>query len=121
MLKFDGSANFDKEESFYDLKGELQDVKLAKLGLLETDSSASLSTSFNINFKGNTIDQIEGSILIDSTTFYYLDQFYFMDSLRIYSLKDTYDPSIKYLNIYSDYMAAHVKGNYNLQELPPVI
>jgi hypothetical protein len=116
--KFDGSANFDKEESFYDLKGELQDVKLAKLGLLETDSSASLSTSFNINFKGNTIDQIEGSILIDSTTFYYLDQFYFMDSLRIYSLKDTYDPSIKYLNIYSDYMAAHVKGNYNLQELP---
>ena len=115
---FIGNISFDSINPYFNFIADLREVKLARLGLLSIDSSASLSTTVHMNFTGSQLDSIMGEIDIDSTRFYYMGNTYEMDSLHLLSSKPTDNSSEKSLSISSDFLNGGIKGEYSLLQLP---
>jgi hypothetical protein len=118
---FTGNIRFDSIAPYFDFIADFKNVKLAKLGLMAIDSSASLSTSFHMNFTGSQLDSIIGEIDIDKTQFYYQGKGYFMDSLHILSSRLNTGPIKKSLTISSDFLNGGIKGDYNLKQFPEAL
>jgi len=114
---FSGLIDFDKKHPKFDFKARLKDVKLSQLGIVDADSSASLSSNIQINFIGSRIDDFEGEVLIDSTEFYYVDKNYVMDSLHIYSIKNHTESNRDQIKIHSDYINGELTGNYSFENI----
>lgn len=115
---FRGLINFDSLNPVFDFDAKLRDVKLAQLGLISIDSSASLSTNIHMNFSGNEIDSFLGNINIDSTDFYYLGENYLMDSLYIISKIEEDIEEAKSIKVSSDFLNGGIEGVYNLAKFP---
>ena len=115
---FKGLINFNTDNPEFDFVAKLNHVKLADLGLLDIDPTASLSTNVHMNFTGNRLDQFEGLIEVDSTTFEYMDEVYFMDSLYIYSHKSTNADIQDTIRMGSDFINGEIIGKYTLEGLP---
>lgn len=118
---FVGNISFDSLDPYFDFVANLQGVKLAKLGLLPIDSSASLSTRVHMNFTGSQLDSIIGEINIDSTSFFYAGETYIMDSLHILSSRLSDSSFEKTLSISSDFLNGKIKGKYSLLQLPEAV
>ena len=118
---FIGKIHFDAINPDFDFELNLNKVKLADLGLLPIDSSASLSTKIHVNFKGSRIDSIIGNILIDDTKFDYLGQSYRVDSLYLNALKLPGVENLRRFNISSDFLNGDLKGSYRLIHIPQII
>lgn len=116
--QFVGNINFDTINPSFDFVASFKDVKLAKLGLIDVDSSANLSTKVHMNFTGGDLDTFIGSISVDSTSFNYKGEYYFMDSLHIKSQELIGLERTKSLSISSDYLNGGLTGNYYLHQLP---
>ncbi len=117
---FRGLINFDSVNPTFDFEAKLRNVKLAKLGLLSIDSSASLSTNIHMNFTGNEVDSFLGKIEVDSTVFDYTGKNYTMDSLHIQSQLDEELEEAKSISVRSDFLNGSIKGVYNLAKFPQV-
>lgn len=114
---FIGIIQLDSINPSFDFIAKFKDVKLAQLALLDIDSSASLSTNVHMNFTGNEIDSFLGMINVDSTSFSYMEEFYTMDSLHIFSgINDSIENN-KYVQLSSDFINGEITGNYNLRYL----
>ncbi len=111
---FTGNIDFDSIDPYFDFIANFQQVKLASLGLIDIDSSASLSTSIHMNFTGLELDSIIGEVNIDHTGFQYMGELYKMDSLHILSSKTIDGLQEKTLSISSDFLNGEIKGKYNL-------
>jgi len=114
---FSGSIQLDPLNPAFDFVARFKDVKLAQLGLLDIDSSASLSTRLHMNFTGAEVDSFIGFISLDSTKFLYQNVNYTMDSLYILSENMDLTSNKKHIKISSDFINGDLKGNYNLQYL----
>ncbi len=114
---FNGVANFDTLQPYFDFKADFKDVKLAQLKLLDIDPSANLSSKISMNFTGDRLDKFDGNILVDSTQFFYNDKNYFLDSLHIYSIRTPLDKVKSQILVRSDYLNGYIKGNYSLESL----
>lgn len=115
---FKGLINFNSENPEFDFVANLKHVKLADLGLLDIDTTASLSTNVHMNFTGGQLDQFEGLIAIDSTTFEYMGETYFMDSLYLYSHKNNTSTIQDTIRLGSDFLNGEIVGKYTLEGLP---
>lgn len=115
---FRGLINFDSLNPIFDFDAKLRHVKLAQLGLITIDTSASLSTNIHMNFSGNEIDSFLGNINIDSTEFDYLGEKYLMDSLHIISKRDEDLEETKSIVVSSDFLNGGIQGVYNLAKFP---
>lgn len=115
---FRGLVNFDSLHPVFDFDAKLREVKLAQLGLISIDTSASLSTNIHMNFSGNEIDSFLGHINIDSTNFSYLGENYLMDSLHIISKLDDRLEEVKSIRVSSDFLNGGIEGVYNLAKFP---
>ncbi|NOR86007.1 MAG: hypothetical protein GQ527_00215 [Bacteroidales bacterium] len=116
-MKFLGNISFDSINPFFDFEANFANVKLAKLGLIPVDSSASLSTIVRMNFIGASLDDFIGKISIDSTDFSYLNESYSMDSLYILSEFISEEKVQKSISVSSDFINGGIKGDYVLAEL----
>lgn len=114
---FVGTIQLDSANPSFDFIAKFKDVKLAKLDLMDIDSSASLSTNVHMNFTGNEIDSFIGQILIDSTYFKYQDVTYEMDSFHVISGNSKDIENEKFIHISSDFLNGELSGNYNLRYL----
>lgn len=115
---FRGLINFDSLHPVFDFDARLRHVKLAQLGLLAIDSTASLSTNIHMNFTGNEVDSFLGEIHIDSTEFNYQGEDYLMDSLYVVSRLDEDLEEAKSISISSDFINGGIEGVYNLAKFP---
>jgi len=118
---FIGKINFDSINPEFNFELNLHDVKLGKLGLLEVDSSASLSSKISVNFKGSRIDSIIGGVLIDKTRLAYKGQEYKIDSLYLKALKLPDVEDGRQFIVSSDFLNGVVKGTYRLIHIPQII
>ena len=118
---FIGKIRFDSLNPDFDFELNLNDVKLAKLGLIPVDSSANLSTKIHMNFRGSRIDSVIGRIAIEDTKLEYIGDVYSLDSLYIDVSKPFSDNDNRVLKVNSDFLNGEVKGIFRLSQMTKTV
>ncbi len=84
-LDFTGSIDLSKSVAEYDFTATIEDAKLARLNLIKRDTSSVLNTSATIKLKGNTIDDLSGTIKLGTSSYTEKNENIRLDSLVLYS------------------------------------
>lgn len=116
-LDFNGMLDFSGELPVINLESKVDKLKLTKLHFLDLagDSLSSLSTELELNFEGDNIDNIQGTITAENTTYTYKGENYKLDK---FTLTNTAEKSgRKTMKISSDYLDADVSGNFMFNDL----
>jgi len=113
-LEFDGSIALNEDLPKYQFKASIEHLRPKQLHLLERDSSASLSTQVNFNFKGNSIDDVVGHAGL--TDFYFVENGEEVILKRVDFLAVT-DGRDKTLALTSDNINLQITGEYYFAEV----
>ncbi|MCB2220001.1 MAG: translocation/assembly module TamB [Bacteroidetes bacterium] len=115
-LDFSGTLDYRDQIPTYNFTARIEDAYLDQINFISRDTSARLSTTLTINFLGDEIDNMQGIIVLDSTTYREGDTDIFMDDFTLSITRD----STKYgiIRLYSDLVDANMEGKFKLQELP---
>ena len=108
-LTFDGSIALNEDLPKYQFKASIEHLRLKQLHLMDRDSSASLTTEVNFNFKGNSLDNFVGHAG--------LSDFYFIENGNDVTLKRVdfiavTDGKNKTLALTSDNINLQITGEY---------
>ncbi len=116
-LDFDGMVDISDTLPAFNFTARIYLADLFKLKLLKRDSVEVLSANVSVGFKGTNLDNIDGSITIDSAD--YLEGFKHitMDHFALLTRQDT--ASGKSYHLQSDYVDADVTGDFSFRELIP--
>lgn len=127
--KWDGTVQIDDENIRMDLKGlfdfskklpefnftmNLIKSNLYKLNIDRTDSTAALSMSLTANFKGNSIDNLDGEIKLLNSNFIKYDK---QLKLGNFTIKTYIENNLPVINLQTDFFDANLKGRYSLTGL----
>ena len=115
FLDFNGLIDHSKQIPAYDFQATIRDAFLYKLNLFEHNPTAVLSTNLNINFTGSDLDNYNGFIQIDSTSYYQDEKNYFLDKIFLESQKISEDR--KHIELKSDYIDADLTGKFLFKDL----
>ncbi len=108
-----GSVNLAAKEPFLSADAKVEYINLKNLGL--TKENLRLSGIFNLNFKGDNIDNFLGSARIYKATLFKDSTKMSFDSLTLVSLMDGND---KVLTLESNEVQARLRGQFKVLELP---
>jgi len=114
-LNFDGIIDFSEELPDFNFTARLDKVRLDKLNLSGNERKSELSTSIEFQFKGNTIDNLAGSMQMEYTK--YIDgekEFNLDDLLLVITQRNN---GTKSLRMRSDYVDADITGTYTFMDL----
>ena len=115
-IQINGIFNLTKKIPSLNLQASVRNFRPNKLNLSDKYVDSDISFNFNANFKGNTMDDIEGIIHMDSLIMHAPDnQGYSLDSFKLQAIQDTNE---KILQIESPFMDMIVRGNYSYQTIP---
>lgn len=113
---FQGSIDVHPELPVFNFSSSIRSAKLAKLNLLKgRDESSELTAELNINMTGNTIDNAQGTILIEEVN--YVENEHKIHSERIF-LESVFT-SQRSLTLESDLADAKLKGIFSLSTFIP--
>ncbi|MBI9039246.1 MAG: translocation/assembly module TamB domain-containing protein [Bacteroidales bacterium] len=116
---FDGIVDFKQKLPVFNFSSKIRNAKLYDLNILSHNPNIDFSSNLLINFVGSSIDDIFGSINIDSTKYYEDNKLFYLDHFALITLNDT---SVnKNINLKSDIVDAEIKGDFLLTELFPSI
>ena len=109
-----GMFDFSNKLPEFDFTLNLAKANLFNLNFNKTDSSSFISMLLTANFRGNTIDNIDGEIkLLNSNFIKYNNNLELYDfSIRTYN-----DKSLPVLSLHTDFVDAEIKGYYNFATL----
>lgn len=107
-----GSINFSRSDPEFNLNASVGRLNLKNLGF--TNDSISLTGNFNLDFKGNNIDNFLGSAKIYNAILLDKDQHLSFDSLAINS---SVQYGKKYLSVQTNELEATLNGNFKILEL----
>jgi len=93
----------------YNFIAKIQDADLVNLHLLDSDSIMLLSSSIDLEFSGNDIDNITGRLAINKTS-YYNGSYYFMDN---FTASVSEKSGIKDVNVDCDFFDFFCSGIIN--------
>ncbi len=116
-LVFDGTMNFSDSIPAFDFTSTIRYADLFKLKLLERDSILYLATKIKVDFTGSNLDNIDGTIKIDSTVYREGAKMITMDHLALFTSTD--DQKHKSYKLTSDFVDATVYGDFNFSEILP--
>lgn len=110
-----GSFNTAQTIPVFNLTASIKNFRPHNLNLSERYTDTDISMNLTANFSGNNLDNIEGSIDLDSLLMIAPDDYYFMENLNITSLKTEEKRKI---TITSDFMNGKIEGEINFATLP---
>ncbi len=115
MLHFNGSLDLSDSLPAFDFKADLKNAMLTRLNLWDRDTSSRLSTHMNLNFKGNTLDNLLGSLQFENTVYQEKGQTLYMKQfvLQTQALKN----NGKKMTLSSDFADAIFSGQYTFDDL----
>lgn len=118
-LKLDFNGLVDLSDSLpafnFDLK--LNHAQLFTMNLLKRDSLEDLSAHIKVDFTGNSIDNIEGAIHIDSTRYREGNDTIRMNHLSLLTSRD--EKNNKSYHLLSDFVDADISGNFYFSDMIP--
>jgi len=110
---FVGKLDFNAPVPEFDFELNLKQANLVALNIDHSYEKSMLSMELNANFKGNSIDNLNGNIWVDEGQ--YLNEY---DTLQLNSLSvSTYYDDVAHLWVRSDFADAHIAGNYSFLTL----
>jgi len=118
-VKFDGSLNLKHSVPTFNLQALVNKFQPHKLNLSDKYIDSDISFKLKADFKGKSIDTIDGYIKLDSLVMNAPDeQGYSLDSMKLIAGQDT---DKKFLKIESPFLQAMIQGNYSYQTIPTSI
>jgi len=115
-LDFNGSLDYGQSVPAYNFTAIVRDAYLDRINLVDRHPSSRLSTTLNINFMGDNIDNTQGIIILDSTVYEENDKQYTMDDFTLSITRDL--TTYAFIRLYSDILDATIEGQYTLRHLP---
>ena len=117
-FNFNGMADFTQELPIVNGTLDISRLHLGDLNLSETYSDAHLSGKLTVNGSGNSLDNINGYLYVDSLLFERTstDRSLMMRQLRV--LAETGEQEKTNFKINSDFLNANLSGYYKFSRLP---
>ncbi len=110
---FVGKLDFNAPVPEFNFELMLESANLKALNIDHNYEKSTLSMVLNANFKGNSIDNLDGNIWVAEGQ--YLNEH---DTLPLNSLSiSTYYDDVAHLRVHSDFADAHIAGNYSFLTL----
>ncbi|MCX6266935.1 MAG: translocation/assembly module TamB domain-containing protein [Bacteroidetes bacterium] len=116
-LDFNGLIDMSDTLPDFNFTMKINYAQLFDLNLLKRDSTETLATRIKVNFKGTTIDNIDGSIVIDSSVFTEGNKLITMEHLSLLTMQDT--AAGKSYHLQSDFIDADIAGEFSFSALIP--
>jgi hypothetical protein len=109
-----GMFDFRNKLPEFDFTLNLNKANLYNLNFDKSDTSSSASMLLTANFKGNTIDNIDGEIKLLNSNFVK-----YGNNLELYdfSIRTYKDNNLPVLSLHTDFVDAEIKGYYNFASL----
>ncbi|MDD5696347.1 MAG: translocation/assembly module TamB domain-containing protein, partial [Bacteroidales bacterium] len=132
--KFNGKVNIDDPyihlafAGLIDLKGKIPQfdfsakiggARLHDLGLIDFDTLGILTTQMNIQFGSKSIDSTFGHLALENTEFITSHSTFTMD--RFHLAASQQGPSVKSIELESDYVDGYLKGDFLLARLKSML
>ncbi|MCK9616631.1 MAG: translocation/assembly module TamB domain-containing protein [Lentimicrobiaceae bacterium] len=107
---FTGLVDFNDTLPVFNFVSNIQHAKLNKLQLTQRDSLSELNTSMACNFRGNTIDNLQGELRFDNTSYTENGKIYHMEhlGLKTENIRD----NNRTLVLASDFVDATFSGKF---------
>lgn len=112
QLNFDGTVNLNPALPVFNFNANIRNAKLHALKLFK--DSLKVDANFSTNFKGNNLNNIEGSLLINHVQLNNVKGTYNIDSIQ---LQAQGTGKARALTINSDIFDASIKGQYDLNSI----
>lgn len=115
-LDFNGIIDYSENIPSYKFTSVIKNAKLQNINLAERDSSMTFSTTMNINLIGDKLDNMQGILILDKTTYVEEETTY---KMKDFTLSITRDSSrYAMIRLFSDIADASIEGTYSLYDLP---
>lgn len=115
-VKAEGIFQHQGKNSVFNFKARMDNIRLDKLNLTDKYESPELSLAVNADFTGNNIDNIEGSVTVDSFSFKTTPKDFFLNQLKV--VASGYDNN-RNLRVSSDIINGEVNGMYSFTTIVP--
>lgn len=115
-LKADGLFEHQGKNSVFNFTVDVRHFRPDKLHLLQTYEEPDITFKLNADFTGNNIDNLEGSIRLDSLSFLTAPSRFFLRGLEIVASGHSAD---RRLSIASDIVHGEVTGAYSFTTIVP--
>ncbi len=118
-LTLNGIADFSKKQNVYNFKTDVNYANFNELNLFKKDAVSILKGGISFDFKGNTLDELEGQIKFNDASYTNLENIYFFKDFVIGS---NFEDKIRTIDINStDIISGKLKGDFKLRELPDLV
>jgi hypothetical protein len=113
-----GLLNFKNKMPEFDFKLNIADANLFKLNFDKLDSSSRVTLLLTSNFKGNSIDNLDGEIKLLNSRFRKYSNNLELNDFSIKTYKDSNGPV---LSLRTDFVDADINGYYNFATIGSLI
>ncbi|MEI7982323.1 MAG: translocation/assembly module TamB domain-containing protein, partial [Bacteroidota bacterium] len=116
-LNFNGSVDMADSLPEFNFTARIHHAQLHKLHLLERDTVQDISAIIKTDFSGTSLDNIDGSITLDSTVYTEGPHHISMDHFSLVTKQDTVNGKSYHLR--TDFLDADVTGSFGFRQLIP--
>ena len=117
-LDFNGLIDFqDSKHPKSDFVAVIRDADLKALKIFKEDSISRISTNIYVNLDGFNLDNLEGEVRLDSTTYVNSRGSYFMDDFRASIVNDNL--MARRINVNCDFLDFEMAGQMNFAYIVP--
>jgi hypothetical protein len=114
MVHFNGSVDMSDSLPAFNFDADIKNAKLSQLNLWDRDSSSTLTTHMNLDFKGNTIDNLLGTLRFENTSYREENHSVLMKNLN---LETALQENGKLMTLKSDFAQAVFSGQFTFDDL----
>ncbi|MCX6251715.1 MAG: translocation/assembly module TamB domain-containing protein [Bacteroidetes bacterium] len=116
-LNFNGTVDLHDSLPSFNFSSTITHANLFALNLSARDSIQTLESDIKADFKGNTIDNIDGSITVENTRYIEAEDTIKMKSLSLLTSRDKKND--KSYKLSSDFVDADFTGEFNFKSMIP--
>lgn len=115
-ITIDGVIDLENRIPVFDFSAFVYNLKPYDLHLTKDYEGGDFSVKLKANFEGNSIDNLAGSINVDSLEYRSTANNYLLNKLQINAFPKS--KGIKHIDIDSDFFDATIDGKFNTKKLP---
>ncbi len=116
-LGFNGNIDLRDSIPSYDFDAKVNHADLFKLNLLTRDPLNAISTRLKVDIRGNSLDNLDGSLKIEETSYFEGNKVITMNKLSLLTRQDTITG--KSYHLQSDFLDGDISGDFSFSMLVP--
>ncbi len=120
LLTFDGLVDLSKRKKIYDFAIEIEYANLKKINLYTKDATSILAGSIEMQAKGNSFDDLAGTLNLENISYINPKNKYYFDSASVTSSFD--NQNIRTVSFQSDdIIEGQVTGKYQTKQFKKIV